>query len=131
MKLNQSITYPFNKKGFSLFEIIIVIVLLSIIYYTLIKLTTFLSYTNKHEYTKTFSKLELENIYFYLQNKLQNDTNLSLLKYKETYLLYNDILLLKNVYSFELKIYNNNYVYNICLENTNIVCEEYTLQENK
>ena len=112
------------KKSFSLLEVLVVLVILSIIVYTVIQLTYIISYTNKQNHRDTLLKIELESTRLFIKNHL--DTY-NLLSFKEDKLLYKDNLLLERVESFDIKMYNTYLSYTICIKKEELFCQEYIL----
>lgn len=115
------------KKSFSLLETIIVLLLFSIIIYTVIYLTTIISYTNKDNYNNTVMKIDLESTRLFIKKHIKEHKMLS---FKDHKLLYKDNLLLDDVESFSMKVYNTYLSYTICLKREKQFCQEYILRLN-
>ena len=117
------------KKSFSLFESFIVLILFSLIFYTVIDLTSFINHTKNTQYQQTKSLIDLESTRIFLENKRKTDQTLNLLSFEGDILYYNNSILLKDVISFELLMYNNKTSYTICIKSFDTLCQEYALRE--
>jgi len=113
------------KKSFSLLEMLVVLVIFSIIIYTVIQLTHIISYTNKQNHQNTLLKIELESTRLFIKNHI--DTY-HLLSFKGNKILYKDTILLNSVESFDIRLYNTYLTYTICIKKEEIFCQEYILR---
>ena len=111
------------KKSFSLFEIIISLTILFIIFYTATNVIQILNISNNKQEKTTKAKIEIESLRLYLINKIKNDKKLSNLKYENSNLYYEGYLLLKNITQFS-KEYKSNFIsISLCLYDKNTLCQ--------
>ena len=116
------------KKSIVLFELIISIVLLSIIF-TVTSKFIFEVYTkNKQLQNNTILQLEFETTKLFFIRLLENNSTLGDIKYKKSALYFKDDLLLENVDSFKLQKNNTFYNINICIKKDETICQNWIIK---
>ena len=116
------------KKSIILFELIISIVLLSIIF-TVTSKFIFEVYTkNKQLQNNTILQLEFETTKLFFIHLLENNSTLNDIQYQDNALYFKNNLLLENVDSF--KIQKNNLIYNIniCIKKDDSICQNWIIK---
>jgi hypothetical protein len=116
------------KKSLILFELIVSIVLLSIIFLTTSKILLEVNKKNKTDFTTNLTKLEFETTKLFLTNVLYENKNLNDISYKETKIFFNSYLLQNNVTNFNIQQNNNIYTIDICINLYNNICQTWILK---
>ncbi len=116
------------KKSLILFELIVSIVLLSIIFLTTSKVLLEVNKKNKIDFTTNLTKIEFESTKLFLTNALYKYKNLDNINYKDNKLFFNTNLLQNNVTTFRIKQNNNIYTIDICINLYNNICQTWIIK---
>lgn len=116
------------KKAFTLTEILLSTVIISIVVITSLNIMNILHKKNNTTYQTTISKIDLESTRLFLEKKIILDKQLSNLSFKESGLYYKNDLLLKNVSLFSKTIQDDIITLEICTNNSTEICTKTLLK---
>lgn len=108
------------KRSFSLFEVLLTIVIISIVFYNSVILANDLYTKNSASLNETISKLELNTTYLFIQKNLDGKY-----KFLDKKLFYGNSLLLDNVIIFNENRTDRNLEIDICIKKNIEVCQKW------
>lgn len=116
-------------KSIILFELIVSIVLLSIIFLTTTTILLEVKEKNRLNFRTNLTKLEFETTKLFLTNILKEKQNLNQITYKDNQLFSNHNLLQENITNFSIKQQNQIYTIDICINLYINICQTWVIKQ--
>lgn len=116
------------KSSFTLIEIIISTIIISIVVATTFNIMLMINKKNNTTYNQTITKIDIESTRLYLQKQFIKYRDLKSLRYDNQNLFYNNALLLKNISSFEKIKYKQHIQIDFCIKNSENICTKILLK---